>query len=104
MTSLTETQLKEKLGTGKALVAKFTADWCGPCHAVAPELEKLAGSHADIEFVEIDVDVNPALAQELGVMGVPTIVHFSPAGEEVARTTGAAPAAALEFRLKLETP
>jgi thioredoxin 1 len=101
MTTLTEAQLKERLGAGKAIVAKFTADWCGPCRAVAPELEKLAGEHSDVEFVAIDVDAEPAYAQEMGVMGVPTIVHFSPAGEEVARSTGAVPAATLEFRLKL---
>jgi thioredoxin 1 len=103
MTTITEAQLKERLGSGKAVVADFYADWCGPCRAVAPELEKLATTYADVEFVKVDVDTNPALARELGVMGVPTIVHFSPAGEEVARSTGAAPAAALEFRLKLDT-
>lgn len=101
MTEVSEAQLKQRLGTGKAIVVDFHADWCAPCRQVAPELDKLAESHTDVEFVKVDVDANPALAQELGVMGVPTIVHFSADGQEVARTTGAAPAPALELRLKL---
>jgi thioredoxin 1 len=103
VTFIDEVQLKERLGSGKAIVADFTADWCAPCRAISPELDKLSQTHADVDFVKVDVDANPALAQELGVMGVPTVVHFSAAGEEVARSTGAAPAAALEFRLKLST-
>jgi len=101
VTIVDEVQLKERLGAGKAIVADFYADWCAPCRVVGPELDKLSRSYGDVEFVKVDVDANPALAQELGVMGVPTVVHFSGAGEEVARSTGAAPAAALEFRLKL---
>jgi thioredoxin 1 len=101
MTSITEAQLKERLGAGKAVVADFYADWCAPCRAIAPELEKLAANHTDIEFVKVDVDANPAVTQELGVMGVPTVVHFSPDGTEVARITGAVPAPAIEVKLKL---
>ena len=101
MTVVDEVQLKDKLGQGKAVVADFYADWCAPCRAVAPELETLEAKYGDVEFVKVDVDANPALANELGVMGVPTVVHFSPAGDEVARSVGAAPATALEFRLKL---
>jgi thiol-disulfide isomerase/thioredoxin len=102
LTVIDEVQLKERLGSGTAIVAKFTADWCAPCRAIAPELEKLAATHADIEFVAVDVDANPALAQELGVMGVPTLVHFGGDGHEVARSTGAMPAPALQVRLKLD--
>jgi thioredoxin 1 len=101
MTVITDAQLKERLGAGKAIVADFYADWCGPCRQVAPELDKLAESYSEIEFVKVDADANPALVQELGIMGIPTIVHFSAEGEEVSRSTGVAPAAALEFRLKL---
>jgi thioredoxin 1 len=101
MTMIDESQLQDRLGKGKAIVVDFTADWCGPCKAVAPELEKLAGEHTDVEFVKVDADANPDLVQRLGVMGVPTMVHFDGTGTEIARSTGAAPAAALAFRLKL---
>ena len=102
MTKIDEAQLKQRLGSGRAVVADFYADWCAPCRAVAPELDKLESQFgSDVDFVKVDVDANPALALDLGVMGVPTVVHFSPGGDEVARSTGAAPAQALAFRLKL---
>ncbi|MEX2394486.1 MAG: thioredoxin family protein [Actinomycetota bacterium] len=101
MTMIDEVQLQDRLGKGKAIVIDITADWCQPCRAIAPELEKLATEHTGVEFVKIDADANPALLERLGVMGVPTLVHFDGTGQEVARSTGAAPAAALAFRLKL---
>jgi thioredoxin 1 len=101
MTQISQAQLKERLALGKPIVADFTATWCPPCRAIVPELEKLASTHADVDFVKIDVDENPELAQELGVMSVPTLVHFSADGQEIARSTGAMPAAALEARLQL---
>jgi thioredoxin len=104
LTIIDEAQLKERLRSGRRIVADFYADWCAPCRAVAPELETLAARYGDVEFVKIDVDANPQLANELGVMGVPTIVHFSAEGEEVARTTGATKADALAFRLGLVEP
>jgi thioredoxin 1 len=102
LTVINGTQLRERLGHGKRIVADFYADWCAPCKVIAPELDKLEGRYSDVEFVKIDVDANPELTAELGVMGVPTVVYFS-GTEEVARITGAAPAAALAMRLKLDT-
>ena len=102
MTFIDETQLRQRLGAGRPIVADFTADWCAPCRALAPELDKLEADYGDaVDFVKIDVDANPGLTAELGVMGVPTVVHFSAEGEEVARSTGAMPAPALEVRLSL---
>lgn len=101
MTLLDEAQLQERLGKGKSVVVDFYADWCGPCRAVAPELDKLAQEHADVEFVKVDADANPDLLQRLGIMGIPTLIRFDGSGQEVARSTGAAPAAALALRLGL---
>jgi thioredoxin 1 len=103
VTVIDQDQLKAKLGSGKAIVADFYADWCGPCRAVAPELETLAAKYGDVEFVKIDTDANPQITMDLGIMSIPTIVHFSPSGDEVARSTGAARAEALELRLRLDT-
>ncbi len=103
MTSINENQLRERLGNGRPIVADFTATWCAPCHAIAPELAKLEATYGEgVDFVKIDVDDNPQLASDLGVMGVPTVVHFSAEGQEVARSTGAMPAPALEVRLSLQ--
>ena len=101
MTMIDEVQLQDRLGRGKSIVIDITADWCPPCRAVAPEFEKLSGEYTDVEFVKVDADENPALLERLGVMSIPTLVHFDGEGQEVARSTGAAPAAALAFRLKL---
>jgi thioredoxin 1 len=102
LTHIDETQLRERLGSGRPIVADFTATWCAPCRAIAPELDKLEASYGtDVDFVKIDVDENPQLAQDLRVMGVPTVVHFGSDGNELARSTGAMPAPALAVRLSL---
>ena len=102
MTFIDQAQLRERLASGgKTVVADFTADWCAPCRAIAPELDILEARYTDIEFVKIDADANAELVTELGIQGVPTVIRFS-GGEEVARTTGAVRADALAFRLKLD--
>jgi thioredoxin len=102
MTVIDEAQLRERLGSGKSIVADFYADWCAPCRVIAPELDVLEAKYTDVEFVKIDADANPELVNELGILGVPTVVRFSAEGDEVARTTGAVKAEALAFRLKLD--
>jgi thioredoxin 1 len=102
MTVIDQVELKQRLGTGKTIVVDFYADWCGPCRALAPELEALEAKYTDVQFVKIDADANPDLLQELGIMGIPTLVKFDEKGTEVARSTGAAKAEALAFRLGLD--
>lgn len=101
MTFVTQDELRERLGTGKTIVADFTADWCPPCRAIAPELDALEAKYTDVEFVKVDADTNPELTSELKILGIPTVVKFSPDGEEVARSTGAVKAEALALRLQL---
>lgn len=102
MTKIDEGQLRDRLGAGRPVVVDFYADWCAPCRAIAPELAALESEHgSDVDFVKIDIDANPTLANELGVMSIPTVVHFGDTGAEVARSVGAAPASALALRLRL---
>jgi thioredoxin 1 len=102
MTFIDQTQLRARIAAGdKTVVADFTADWCPPCRAIAPELDKLEAQYTDIEFVKLDADENAEIVNELGIMGIPTVIKFA-GGQEVARTSGAARAEALALRLKLD--
>jgi thioredoxin 1 len=102
MTFINQDQLRERVATGtKTVVADFTADWCPPCRAIAPELDILEAQYTDVEFVKVDADENAELVNELGIMSIPTVIRFS-GGQEVARTTGAVRAEALALRLRLD--
>lgn len=102
VTAIDTKGLRELLADGKPVVVDFHADWCRPCHALAPEIETLAGDLSEeARFVKIDIDENPELAQELGIMSIPTVIHFSSSGDEVARNIGVARADELKQTLGL---
>ncbi len=63
-------------GTGKVVLVDFWADWCGPCHAIAPVLEELAAEYARLTVAKVNVDENKGKAAELGVRAIPTLVLF----------------------------
>lgn len=86
-----EAELQTRFAAGKRVVVDFFADWCQPCELLTPELERLANVFAnEIEFVKVNVDENPGLALSLGIMSIPTVIHFSREGREVARSVGLA--------------
>ena len=83
------------------MVVDFWATWCGPCAAVAVELERLAEKYEGaVDFVKMDVDANPGVSQALQVMNLPTVAFFRP-GERPMALMGARPAEQFEAAFEL---
>ena len=83
-------------GTALPVVVDFWAPWCGPCRMVAPELERVARAHAGAYLVvKVNTDAVPELGERFGIRSIPTMAVFE-GGREVARTSGARPAADIE--------
>jgi thioredoxin 1 len=74
---------------GKILV-DFWAEWCGPCRAIGPVLEEIADEYPAVRFLKLNVDESPAVAQNYGVMSIPTVLAFE-GGEVKSRIVGALP-------------
>lgn len=74
--------------TPKLMVIDFSASWCGPCRFMEPALNDMAARFTEVEFVKIDVDELPDVAQEYGVQAMPTFVLVK-RGKEVDRVVGA---------------
>ena len=91
----------EVLGSEKPVLVDFWAEWCGPCHMVAPILDQIAQERGgELRLVKVNIDEQPAIAQRYGIMSIPTIVLFKD-GEPVAGAVGARPKGALEQALGL---
>lgn len=86
----------EVLESSQPVLVDFTAVWCGPCKMLDPVVKQLAQDwDGKAKVVKLDVDENPNLAMNYGVMGVPTLMLFKN-GEPVERVTGYQPKDRLE--------
>ena len=76
------------------------ADWCGPCHMLAPTIDALARDYAGRVLVaKLDVDANPATAGRFDVRSIPTVLVFQD-GRLVDRLVGVQPRAAFDAKLR----
>ena len=99
-TITTETFDAEVLGSEGPVLVDFWAEWCGPCHAVAPVLDQIAQERSDLRLVKVNIDEEQELARRYGVMSIPTMILFD-SGEPKAAAVGAQPKAMLEKSLGL---
>lgn len=83
---------QEVLNSDKPVLMDFWAPWCGPCRMVVPLVEEIAKERSDIKVVKINVDEEPKLAMQFGVVSIPTLVVMKN-GKIVNQVTGARPKA-----------
>lgn len=86
---LTDANFEEKvLKADKPVLVDFFATWCGPCRMIAPAVEALAEDmEGQVYIYKVDVDECPGVAQQYGIMSIPTLITFKN-GETVDKTVG----------------
>lgn len=84
----------EVMNSDKPVLLDFWAPWCGPCRIVVPIVEEIARERNDIKVGKVNVDEQPELAGEFGVMSIPTLLVFEQ-GKLVRQAVGARPKASV---------
>src|SRR5437870_2568534 len=87
-TAVTEQSFEDEvLQSDKPVIVDFWAEWCGPCHAVSPVLDRIVDErNGELKLVKVNIDEQPALQQRFGIQSIPTIILFRD-GEPAAAVT-----------------
>ena len=88
--ALTDATFDEEIANGsEPVLVDFWAEWCGPCKAIAPILEDIAGERqGKLRIAKVDVDTNAEIARRFEVMSIPTLILFKDGKPEL-RLVGA---------------
>jgi thioredoxin 1 len=91
----------EVIASDTPVIVDFWAEWCGPCHAVSPVLERIAEERdGEVKVVKVNIDEEQGLAQRFGIASIPTMILFRE-GAPAAAVIGAQPKGAIERQLGL---
>jgi thioredoxin 1 len=101
-TAVTEATFEQEVEkSDKDVIVDFWAEWCGPCHAVAPVLDRIVEERAgEVKLVKVNIDEERGLAERYGISSIPTMILFR-GGQPAAAALGAQPKGSLERQLGL---
>ncbi len=89
---LTKDNFTEIKNSNKKVLIDFYADWCGPCKMVSPIIDQIADETDEFLIAKVNVDEEPSLAADFGVMSIPTLIVIEN-GKIIKQSVGAMPKA-----------